>query len=451
MLKKLFLTLLGLALIAAIAVGVFAWIESQKFPKPEWSKSERSTISALWIGNLPPLSDDPGNRVANNIDAAKFGHQLFFDKRFSSNGKVACMTCHDPEKYFTDGRALSVGVGITHRSSPSIVGTAYHPFIFWDGRADSQWAQAMGPMESAVEHGGTRAQYAHIVASDKYYRQQYETLFGELADLSDSKRFPLIAGPVDAKANPEAVTAWQKMSTEDQKTITQIFVNTAKSIAAYERLLLPAASRFDLYAEAIQNQSDENLDILSHDEIEGLRLFIGEGRCIECHNGALFTNDSFSNIGTPTPEGKSFDFGRSRGAQQVIKSEFNCAGEYSDAEEHECSELRFIKRVGDDIIGSFKVPGLRNTTATAPYMHAGQMKDLDEVMEHYNKPPTPPFGHNMLTKLDLEPYQLQQIIDFLHTLDSEVAAEPHWLQAPATKTDTTTQIKTGQSKTAQSR
>jgi cytochrome c peroxidase len=155
MLKKLLFTLLGLALIAAIAVGTLAWLESQKFPKPEWSKSERSTISALWIGNLPPLSDDPSNRVANNIDAAKFGHQLFFDKRFSGNGKVACMTCHDPEKHFTDGNALAVGVGITQRSSPSIVGTAYHPFIFWDGRADSQWAQAMGPMESAVEHGGT--------------------------------------------------------------------------------------------------------------------------------------------------------------------------------------------------------------------------------------------------------------------------------------------------------
>ena len=437
MLKKLLFTLLGLALIAAIAIGILTWLESQKFPKPDWSKSERSTISALWIGNLPPLSDDPSNRVANNIDAAKFGHQLFFDKRFSGNGKVACATCHDPDKHFTDGQALATGMGVTGRSSPSIVGTVYHPFIFWDGRADSQWAQAMGPMESAVEHGGTRAQYAHIVASDKHYRQQYEKLFGELANLSDSKRFPLIAGPVDAKANPEAVAAWQKMSTDDQKTITQIFVNTAKSIAAYERLLLPATSRFDHYAEAIKNQSDENLDSLSHDEIEGLRLFIGKGRCIECHNGALFTNDSFSNIGTPTPEGKPFDFGRSRGAQQVIKSEFNCAGEHSDAGEYECSELRFIKRVGDDIIGSFKVPGLRNTTATAPYMHAGQMKDLDEVMEHYNKPPAPPFGHSMLTKLDLEPYQLKQIIDFLHTLDSEVAAEPHWLQAPAAKADTT--------------
>jgi cytochrome c peroxidase len=65
-------------------------------------------------------------------------------------------------------------------------------------------------------------------------------------------------------------------------------------------------------------------------------------------------------------------------------------------------------------------------------MHSGQLADLDEVMEHYNKAPASPFGHSMLTKLDLEPDQLKQIIAFLHTLDSEIAAEQHWLQAPTT-------------------
>ena len=441
MLKKLFVTALILVLAGIIAVSIFLWLEEQKYPKPAWSKTERITISSLWLGNLHPLPEDPSNSVSNNLDAAKLGHQIFFDKRFSGNGKVACVSCHDPDKHFTDGNALAVGMGVTKRSSPSIVGTAYHPFIFWDGRADSQWAQALGPMESTVEHGGSRMQYAHLIAGDSNYRQQYEKLFGNFPDLSDTNRFPTKAGPVDKKANPEVAQAWLDMSDEDRKLVTGIYVNIGKSIAAYERLLLPAPSRFDTYAEAIQNKSSDNLDALTPDEVEGLRLFIGDARCIECHNTPLFTNEGFANIGTPTVKGKPYDFGRSLGAQQVIKNEFNCAGEYSDAKSYECSELRFIKRIGDDIIGSFKSPSLRNTTATAPYMHSGQMADLDEVMEHYNKAPASPFGHSMLTKLNLEPHQLKQIIAFLHTLDSKIAAETHWLQAPIS-TSTSNNIQT---------
>jgi cytochrome c peroxidase len=437
MLKKIIIAILSFALLASVAISIYLWLEAQKYPKPAWSQTEKISIASLWIVNLPPLVEDPSNAVSDNIDAAKFGHQLFFDTRFSSNGKVACMTCHDPDKHFTDGRALAIGTGVTKRSSPSIVGTAYHPFIFWDGRADSQWSQALGPMESAVEHGGSRMQYAHLVAKDKNYRRQYEILFGALPDFSDNARFPARAGPVDKKANPAVAEAWKNMQEEDRRLVTQVYVNIGKSIAAYERLLIPAASRFDTYAESIHNQSSDSLDVLTRDEAEGLRLFIGEARCIECHNGPLFSNDSFANIGTPSVKDKPFDFGRSLGAQQVLKNEFNCAGKYSDAKPHECSELRFIKRTGDEIIGGFKTPGLRNITATAPYMHSGQMADLDAVMDHYNKAPQPKIGHSMLIKLDFEAYQLDQLIAFLKTLDSEVAVSNKWLKPPATMDNNT--------------
>ena len=324
-------------------------------------------------------------------------------------------------------------MGVTSRSSPSIVATGYHPFIFWDGRADSHWAQALGPLESSVEHGGSRMQYVHLIASDPEYRKRYQALFTALPDLADNERFPARAGPVDNDTQPELSAAWQSMREEDRKLVSQIYANIGKVLAAYERLMMPAPSRFDQYVQSMEDNTDQRHNILSRDEIEGLRLFIGKARCIECHNGPLLSNDSFANIGTPTPEGRPYDFGRSRGAQKVISSEFNCNSEYSDAQSYECSELRFIKRVGDDLIGAFKVPGLRNTTKTAPYMHAGQLKDLDEVMEHYNNPPIPPFGHNMLTKLELEPHQLKQIIAFLHTLDSEIDVERHWLTPPENK------------------
>ncbi len=430
MIKRLFLFLLSGALLITVIAGGYYWYESKKYPQPAWSEIERITIASLWLGDLPPLGKDPSNAVADNPLAITFGHQLFFDKRFSGNGQVACATCHQPEKHFADGQALATGMGTTARSSPSIVGTAYHPFIFWDGRADSQWVQALGPMESDVEHGGSRMQYAHLIASDKNYRQQYESLFGPFPDLSDSNRFPPKAGPVNKRSLPDVANAWEAMNQDDRELVTKIYVNMGKSIAAYERLIVPAMSRFDTYAEAIRNNVTDGLNNLSRDEVEGLRLFIGDGRCIECHNGPLFSNDDFANIGTPTPKGKSFDFGRSIGVNKVIKAEFNCMSQYSDAEKSECFELRFIKRIGDDLAGSFKSPSLRNVTQTAPYMHAGQMKDLDEVLEHYNEPPTPIFGHTMLTKLDLEPSQLNQLKQFLQSLDSGVAADKKWLMPP---------------------
>jgi cytochrome c peroxidase len=237
---------------------------------------------------------------------------------------------------------------------------------------------------------------------------------------------------VDKRSNPEVAQAWQAMSEPDQLVASQIYANIGKAIAAYERLLQPAPSRFDTYAKAIRDNLNEGLDVLSKDEVEGLRLFVGDARCIECHNGPLFSNDSFANIGTPGKKNKPFDFGRSIGVNKVINAEFNCTSQYSDANATECFELRFIKRVGDDLSGSFKVPGLRNVTKTAPYMHAGQMKDLDEVMEHYNKAPTPLFGHTMLTKLKLKPHQLDQLKQFMHTLDSDLVTDKNWLIPPIT-------------------
>lgn len=429
--RKIFLKFIAaLVLSGGVVAAGWYWVESAKYPKPPWTAEEQGSIASLWIGYLPPLPTDASNLVADNPAAARFGHQLFFDKRFSGNGEVACASCHAPAKHFTDGLALSVGMGITGRSAPSIVGTAYHPFIFWDGRVDSQWAQALGPMESVVEHGGSRMQFAHLIAGDTDYRQQYEALFAPLPDLSNTTRFPPRAGPVDKQANPNIAGAWASMSDTDRDTVTRIYVNIGKAIAAYERLLLPSPARFDQYAKAVINDDSGGQKSLTPEEVEGLRLFIGKARCIECHNGPLFTNDGFHNISSPVPQGKPYDWGRSIGVQKVLNSEFNCLSEYSDAQPEDCPELRFIKRVGDDLAGSFKAPGLRNVTQTAPYMHDGQLADLDAVMDHYNKAPTSPFGHSMLIKLDLEPHQLEQLKAFLHTLDSTVAADAQWLEPP---------------------
>src|SRR5689334_13022771 len=156
-----------------------------------WTEAERSQLRSLSLGSLGPLPADPSNRYGDDARAAALGRELFFDARFSGNGKVSCATCHVPAKDLQDGTPLAHGVGTTGRRTMPIAGTAHGAWFFWDGRADSQWGQALGPLESAVEHGGTRTQYAHVLA--KHYRSEYEATFGALPELS---RLPQKAGPV---------------------------------------------------------------------------------------------------------------------------------------------------------------------------------------------------------------------------------------------------------------
>ncbi len=226
-----------------LLVVVMSISTGQKNPKwtQKWTEEELEIIETLWIGSLEKLPPDPTNKVADDPRAASLGHKLFFDTRFSLDGTVACATCHKPELGFQDGLPRGIGIGDMKRRTIPIEGTAYSPWLFWDGRKDSQWAQALGPMESAVEHGGNRTMCAHPVT--RYYSAEYEALFGPLPDLSDTSRFPVSAGPVD---DPAARAAWDNMAPEDKKEITRIYPNMGKSIAAYERRIVPGPSRFDL-------------------------------------------------------------------------------------------------------------------------------------------------------------------------------------------------------------
>ena len=242
------------------------------------------------LAELEPLPRDPTNRVADDPRAADLGRRLFFDTRLSSNGRVACSTCHQPDRGFQDGIALATGVGTTARRTMPIAGMARSPFLFWDGRKDSLWAQALGPLESPVEHGGTRAQYAHVVADS--YARDYEQIFGALPDLS--RRASIRRSGRGSRSR----AAWSALSSAQRDDVTRVFVNIGKAIAAYERRIEFGASRFDQYVAALTTgQSGQS--ILTDDEVAGLRLFIGKANCTQCHNGPLFTNNEFHNTGVP--------------------------------------------------------------------------------------------------------------------------------------------------------
>jgi cytochrome c peroxidase len=350
-------------------------------------------ILDLSLDALEPTPRDPSNRWADDKRAADFGRRLFFDKRLSANGRVACASCHDPKRNFQDGLPLAKGVGTTARRTMPIAATAYSPFLFWDGRKDSQWAQALGPLESPVEHGGTRAQYARVIA--EYYRADYERIFG-----------PLPGQPAQ------------------RDEVTRVFVNLGKAIAAYERRIQYGPSRFDRFVSAWKRNGTPPKDVLTRDEIAGLELFVGRASCVQCHNGPLFTNNEFHNTGVPRRAGLPEDRGRLPAVRSVKTDEFNCRSRWSDARPKDCLELDVLPAAGPALERAFKVPSLRNVAERAPYMHAGQFSTLAEVLEHYNLAPAAPSGHSELKPLGLSRAELSQLEAFLHTLSGAIEERP---------------------------
>ena len=197
------------------------------------------------------------------------------------------------------------GIGETLRSTMSVPGTAYAPCLFWDGRKDSQWAQALGPLENALEHGGNRGMYAHVIA---------DTTAPNMRRHSDPPR-PLRHGAVPsirrAGRRPAGAGRLGAMTPEDREAVTVIYTNMGKAIAAYERGLLPADSRFDPFVEALLG-ARTGAAALTDDEVAGPRLFIGKAQCTNCHNGPLLTNNSFHNTGVPPRRGSAGSRPRSR-------------------------------------------------------------------------------------------------------------------------------------------
>jgi cytochrome c peroxidase len=393
---------------------------------PHWSAQERATLRSLSLASLEPLPADPSNKYSENARAAALGQKLFFDARLSGNGKVSCATCHVPTRDFQDAKPLAEGIGTTARRTMPVAGTAYSPWLFWDGRTDSQWAQALGPLESAVEHGGNRTRYAHVVAAQ--YRDEYAAVFGALPDLTG---LPLNAGPV---SDSTWRAAWQRLAPARRDDITRVYANIGKAIASYERRITFAPSRFDRYVDAeLAGRPHLPSSALSNDEVAGLQLFIGKGSCVNCHNGALLTDNHFHNTGVPVSRTVTApDSGRTAGVRQVLAGEFNCTSRYSDAKADDCDELRFTVADGEELVRAYKTPSLRNVAQRAPYMHAGQIATLDDVLAHYSNAPRAPFGHSELKALRLTATEQRQLVAFLQTLTGPLAAPAGYLDAPST-------------------
>jgi cytochrome c peroxidase len=381
-----------------------------------WSEAELTVLASLRLSQLPPMPIDPSNAYEKNPAAIALGKRLFFDPRLSLLEVVSCSSCHDPNQHFQDGRPLAQGHGLGLRRTLPLVAAAYSPWLFWDGRKDSLWSQALGPLENAIEHGSNRTRVARVV--QRLYRNEFENVFGKMPDFAHT---PIDAGPLGTAREK---TAWDEMDKQTQENISRVFVNVGKAIAAYEKTLAHSESRFDKYVNGVLGKSPPTE--LTAQERNGLRIFIGKGKCVTCHAGPLFTDHHFHSTRVPERDAANPDQGRAAAISRIQKDEFNCLGRFSDAKPSQCEELRYIVTSDPAILRAFKTPSLRNVASRAPYMHAGQLATLRDVIGHYVKAPDASLAadgmvhklgiNSELTPLPLSTQEISDLVDFLGTL-----------------------------------
>jgi cytochrome c peroxidase len=381
-----------------------------------WSAAEIAVLSTMRLSELPPVPKDPSNAYEASPAAIRLGQRIFSDRRFSGNNAVSCASCHLPDQQFQDGRPLGLGVGTGGRRTMPVVAAGYSPFLFWDGRKDSLWSQALGPLEDPVEHGGNRLAFAHVISAA--YRTEYEAIFGVMPDLH---RLPGEASPLGTAAQKRA---WDAMGDDARREISRVFANMGKALAAYQKTLQYGESRLDRYVEAVVGRDAAAAQILNASERNGLRIFIGKAQCITCHNGSLLTDQGFHNTGiVPRVPGRP-DPGRRAGIAKARDDVFNCLGVFSDARPEQCEELRFLATDDHGKEAAFKTPSLRNVALRAPYMHAGQLASLGDVVRHYSKAPSAAAGHSELKPFMLSEEEVKDLVAFLGTLSGTVLEEP---------------------------
>jgi len=411
------------------------------------SDEERALLESLHYDAGPP-PEDPSNRVADDSAARAFGQRLFFDPAFSgallegdndgSNatlgqrgdfGKVSCAGCHVPQNAFVDTRSphrqVSLAAQWTLRKTPTLLEVAFVSLYNWDGRRDSLWNQALGVMESNREFNSGRLFVAEQL--HRLHREEYEDVFGEMPPLDDETRFPPLTGDTTGcvevttlqgatfrcRGLPGDEADYDGMAAEDQELVTIASVNATKAIAAYLRELRCGPSRFDAWLDG-----DE--DALDARELSGAKLFVGQGRCIECHSGPRLTDDRFHNVGLSPAEVAvaildSDDHGAAEGIAAALEDPLSTAGDYSDGDRRVLPDT-----VGAEHEGAFRTPTLRCAAQHPSFMHTGQFTSLSQVVDFFDRGGDPHGsypGMNTLTPLDLSEDEQADLVAFLNALD----------------------------------
>jgi cytochrome c peroxidase len=298
----------------------------------------------------------------------QLGKKLFFDPHLSGNGKRSCATCHSPDLAFTDGFPRSIHLNDQtelSRNAPTLLNVIFQQSFFYDGRVYQLEQQIFEVVHNKEEMDGNIQLIVDYLKTNKEYQQLFKKAFN---------------GTRDTNITPYA---------------------TLLALAEYERTLISLNSRFDQYLRGDQTQ-------LSPREINGYNIFGGKALCGSCHffplfNGTVppsFMDTEFEVIGiSSTSENKQLDPDQGRYA-------------LSGMEIH-----RF----------AFKTPTVRNIALTAPYMHNGAYKTLEEVVEFYHRGGGNGFGYNIpnqtlpFDSLQLNQTEKEDIVLFLKSLTDTVS------------------------------
>jgi len=404
------LVLLGLALVVGQAPAADGALV--------FSDEERAVL--LELSPVPGPPGDPTNAVFESAAAARLGQALFFDARLSADGSISCASCHVPAKSWTDGKPLASGLSGLSRHTMTLWNVAHSRWFFWDGRKDSLWSQALAPLEDPREHGTSRLAILHVIAADAGYARAWREVFGELPALDDARRFPPEGRPVPGEPEHAHALAWASMSPEDQEAATRAFANVGKAIAAFERRIESRAAPFDRFVEGLREHDAAKVATLDARAQRGARLFVGEARCVVCHDGPSFTDLEFHDNRVPVGEGG--DPGRKLGLRRLRDDPFNALGAFAD-DGGETGRIKLGLLTRDVHLGKqFKTPTLRNAARTAPYMHEGQFATLAEVVRFYsrleNASPENP-SERIVQPLDLSVEEEADLVAFLESLTDE--------------------------------
>lgn len=362
----------------------------------EFGEAERQLIISLKGASAAPA--DTTNGVLGNPFAISLGRALFFEPRLSSNGRISCSTCHDPRRSWADGSVVSSGLQIGKRNAPSLWNVSWNRWFSWDGKASTLWAQAVLPITDPNEMGGSASGAISVVSQDPNLGSLYKGAFGS---------------PIDREPEQNASLA-----------------RLGKALAAYITTLNSSNSRFDQFASAVERGDADGTIVLTRQEKQGLKLFLGKAGCVTCHHSPNFTDGEFHNLRLPDRGSRfSSDPGRYQGINQALASEFGANGRYSDDPSSARAAIVRATERRPEQWGAFKTPTLRNVAKTAPYMHAGQFATLRDVVMYYStfKGATPADHHQetTLAPLNLDDAEVEALVSFLLALTDESKLPEH--------------------------
>ena len=320
-------------------------------------------------------ADNPMTRAKIEL-----GRQLYFDQRLSADSTVSCADCHHPDEGWA--RHTQFGVGIEgqtgNRNSPASYNRILSGPQFWDGRADSLEAQAVGPIANPIEMGNTHEMAVATVQEIPGYRLQFEKIFG--GDVTIDNIGKAIATFERAVVSGPAPFDYY----EPLRSLEQTLGGQLDDLETFKE------DDPDLYKLFMKMVEESKAHPMSDSAKRGRELFFSQkGGCSACHVGANLTDEKYHNLGVGM-----------------------------DADEPDLG--RFAETEEDKDRGAFKTPTIRNVAQTAPYMHDGSQATLEEVVAWYNKGGHPnPHLSKDVKKLNLTDQEQKDLVEFMKACTGE--------------------------------